>query len=80
MIGIDRCQTLEWLTDTGWHIELAGAPNALVGRARKEVDGRLIEVSADASTLDELTWKLLASAAEVLEALDDRQAADVAAA
>ena len=79
MIGLDCCQTLEWLTDTGWHLELAGASNALVGRARKEVDGKMLEVSADASTLDELTWKLLACAAEALEALGDRQAADVAA-
>ena len=79
VIGIDRCPTLEWLVGTGWHLELAGSSNELVGRAHKDVDGRVLEVSAHASTLDELTWKLLARAAEELEALDGRQAAEVAA-
>jgi len=80
VIGIDRYDTIEWLTSTGWELELAGTSLQISGSARKNVGGRLLEVSADASTLDDLTWKLLALAAEALEDLESRQAAAVAAA
>ena len=80
MIGIDRCDTVEWLTSTGWQLELAGASHHLTGRARKDVGGHMLEVSTDAATLDELTWTLLALAADALEELERRQAAAVAAA
>jgi hypothetical protein len=80
VIGMERCPTIELLTGAGWHLELAGTPHRLAGCARKEVDGQLLEVSADAPTLEELSWKLLARAAGALEQLDGRQAAAVAAA
>jgi len=80
VIGIDRYDTIEWLTSTGWELELGATSLRISGTARKNVGGRLLEVRADASTLDDLTWKLLALAAEALEDLESRQAAAVAAA
>ena len=67
MVGGSGWSVLEWLTMTGWKLELSGEPGAVVGAASKDVVGERLDVVGEGQTIEELAWVLLEHAATALE-------------
>jgi hypothetical protein len=73
MIEVQSGSCLEWLTATGWKVELDGSAERVRGSARKVLDAIVLEVSAEAETVRELAWSLVELAADALEACGGSQ-------
>jgi hypothetical protein len=69
----------EWLTMTGWKVEMSGTRGEVRGAATREVGGDTLRVSGQGTTCEELAWSLIEQAATELERQQDRQNGAVAA-
>ena len=79
MFSLDGWSKMEWLTMTGWTVELSGVSGHIRGLATRELDGVIIEISGEAANCEELAWSLIELAAGELERRQDSQKAAVAA-
>ena len=79
MVEVRGWSCLEWLTGTGWKVDLDGSVGGTRGVARKVVGGTVLAVSAEGATVDDLAWNLVEAAATELELAADAQNVTVAA-
>jgi len=78
VVGATGWSVLEWLTMTGWKVELGGEPGAVFGAARKPWRGELLEVRGKGETVEAVGWALVDRAATALERRDDQSVAAAA--
>jgi hypothetical protein len=79
VLSLDGWTVTEWLTMTGWTVELSGDPGNVRGAATREVSGETVRVDGRGATCEELAWSLIEQAATELERRQDRQNGAVAA-
>jgi hypothetical protein len=79
VFSLDGWSKMEWLTMTGWTVELSGVSGHVCGVATREMDGVILELSGEAANCEELAWLLIELAAGELERCQDPQKAAVAA-
>jgi hypothetical protein len=70
---------MEWLTMTGWSVEVSGGDDSLRGTATREVYGEQLVVDGEGSTRDMVAWTLVDRAEAELERWESRQRVAVAA-
>jgi len=79
VLSLDGWSVTEWLTMTGWKVEMGGDRGDVRGAATREISGETVRVDGRGATCEELAWSLIEQAATELERRQDRQNGAVAA-
>ena len=73
MFGVSGWSAMEWLTMTGWTVELGGGVGTLYGTATREVYGDTLQITGEGATQDGVAWALVDRAETELERWEDSQ-------
>lgn len=79
MFSVSGWSAMEWLTMTGWTVEMCGEDDDLRGTATRQVYGETLTVNGTGSTREDVAWVLIDRASDELELWEGRQRVAAAA-
>ena len=73
VFSVSGWSAMEWLTMTGWTVELTEGKGAMEGTAKRDLYGDVLEVGGVGSTSEDVAWALIDRAKSELERWEGRQ-------
>jgi hypothetical protein len=74
VFSVSGWSAMEWLTMTGWSVELMEGQGTLHGTATRDLYGEILEVGGEGPTSEDVAWVLIDRATSELERWEGRRA------